>query len=159
MIRITESEITTIPAEDEVSYRVFAERIRKNHRIKVISEGYIPPKVFQNEDDERGMSVDWTELRNAQQTLVDHRTNRPNSDFGVISMHVGNIKKFKESAIDVIHDPQTNNHAHSLVTGFPSNIQRELNPRSKMIQTSLRNFFSNPINKISKWALFPKFLS
>ena len=156
MILITEKKI--IPSEDNVFYRVFAERIRRRHRIKVLSENYIPPKVFQNEDDDKGMSVDWAVFRSPNETLEDHGTKRPHDDFGVISMIVGKICNFKDSKISVIHDPDTKNEAHSLISGFPSNIQRDSDPRLKLIQTNLRNYFSNPINEVSKWELYPNII-
>lgn len=145
-----------ISDEDELYYRGANYRVRPKHHTLVLNSGYIPPKIFENKTDQRGMSTDWSKLRTPLETQKDHGTERLDQDFGVIAINVDKIRSTKEFLLDAVHDPKTENQAHSILTGFPSDIEGVEDSAKKELQTSIRAFLADEDLGASRWVLFYK---
>lgn len=97
-------DVEHIPGEDSVYMRAHRDFIRA---------GVLQPGVFRQHD--HGMSVDWEKYSSASDTR--QRAKNP-PDNAVIELLVGRIRLI--NALDVKHNPEPTNRAHSNVVGLPS---------------------------------------
>jgi hypothetical protein len=92
-----------IPNEASLYYRI--------HKTYIIDNEIIPG-AFQSKID--GMSTDWDKYSTPQQSLA---LSKNPADNGIVKFSVGLIRQ--QPSMDVEHDPQLYNRAHSLIHGVP----------------------------------------
>jgi hypothetical protein len=85
-------------------------------------------------DQGAGMSTDWEKYSTAEQTRNRAGRSKP-SDNGVIKLSVTGIRRIEK--LSVVHEPLTDNRAHTEVFG-------EKNERSRML-----------LNRLVEWAIKP----
>lgn len=101
--------VELIPGED----RVFM-RVHKQYWAK----GPLSPSCFKDQPEPgAGMSTDWSKYSTPARTRAGKGQARAHL-YGVIAMSVSKIRAIAEpTRQEVVHDPEPNNQAHSLVLG------------------------------------------
>lgn len=74
-------------------------------------DGSISSRAFQKKRDEDGVSVDLERLSSFERAILGDKRYR------LLKINVGIIRNTINDGLDVIHNPQPNNYAHSLITG------------------------------------------
>ena len=109
-----------IPNEDELFFRVHRSYLR---------DGEIIPGAFRDQGDHpilRGMSTDWNRYSTAEES---RKRARSPEDNGIVSLEVARVRAI--SGLEVDHDPQWRNRAHSHVNG-----EKDAEARLKLTRAS-----------------------
>ena len=75
-------------------------------------DGSISSLAFRLRKGENGLSVDLERLSSFSKATMGK-----SSDFRLLQLNVGEIRKDINDGLDVVHDPLKDNEAHSLITG------------------------------------------
>jgi hypothetical protein len=159
-----------LPDEDSVFFRVLRFNVSGDVRRQIqdfltnpnsvlkkedihVQEGFFKPRRFVNGSYERGTSVDWSDCITPKSSIKNHTTRHKDSDFGIVNIIVKSIHNviFANDDLQCEYDPVDSNQAHSLIIGFPDEIQAETEFELEFM--TLRQQMS----EISSWEIFPDF--
>lgn len=136
--QIIDSEENIIPVEHIPNSHLLFYRIHKNN---TYPNGSPMPVAFveRGDDNDRGMSTDWSKYSNPQETK--NRSNNPDkSKIGVLSFEVKKVRQI--SYQEVLHAPQRGNPAHT-------NIKWNIDRRDKTQKEEIRKKYM----KIYRWVI------